>query len=100
MMSFVFSWSVIGNSNFLIGVGTNTKVFTNNCQTEVYVCQNRLEYTKCPDPLSITETQSTEKAQILKAYNLQGQEVPVNTKGEVIILLYDNGTREKTYVAE
>ena len=37
---------------------------------------------------------------ILKAYNLQGQEVPVDTRGEVIILLYDNGTREKTYIAE
>ncbi len=51
-------------------------------------------------PLALAETQSTEKEEVIKAYNFQGQEVPLDTKGEVIILLYDNGLREKTYVAE
>ncbi len=57
-------------------------------------------YSETCQPLAFSELQSTEKAQILKAYNLQGQEVPKSTKGEVIILLYDNGIREKTYIAE
>ena len=51
-------------------------------------------------PLAFQEIQTTEKTIILKAYNLQGQEVPKSTKGEVIILLYDNGVREKIFVAE
>lgn len=39
-------------------------------------------------------------AKVVKAYTLHGQEVPVNTKGQIIILLYDNGLREKAYIAE
>lgn len=50
--------------------------------------------------VGLEETVAEQELTILKAYNLQGQEVPLNTTGEVIILLFDNGTREKTYVAE
>lgn len=51
-------------------------------------------------PVGLEEEVAEKGLTILKAYNLQGQEVPKNTTGEVIILLYDNGIREKTYVAE
>jgi Leucine-rich repeat (LRR) protein len=36
-----------------------------------------------------------EEATVLKAYNLQGIEVPLDTQDQVIILLYSNGKREK-----
>ena len=32
---------------------------------------------------------------VIKAYNLQGVEVPIDTKDELIILLYNNGKTEK-----
>jgi hypothetical protein len=33
---------------------------------------------------------------IIKVYNAYGQEVPLNTKG-MVILLYEDGTTEKVY---
>ena len=39
--------------------------------------------------------QLQETATIVKAYNLQGIEVPTDTKDELIILLYSNGKTEK-----
>lgn len=34
---------------------------------------------------------------VVKAYNLQGREVPTNTTGELIILLYDDGQTERVF---
>ena len=56
-------------------------------------------YSTC-EPLAFEETESIVKSEVLKAYNLHGQEVSINTTGEVIILLYDNGVKEKTYVVK
>lgn len=48
---------------------------------------------------TITSTNEfvSEKSKILKAYNTQGREVSIDTKGELIILLYSDGTTEKVF---
>ena len=44
-----------------------------------------------------TETPIT-AAKVIKAYNLQGVEVSINTKNQIVILLYDNGQTQKVFV--
>lgn len=55
------------------------------------------KYSTTCDPISSTESQINNTTIIIKAYNLQGREVPTNTTGELIILLYDNGKTEKVF---
>lgn len=50
---------LVNNTNLSFFKDSQTKVFTNNCQTEVYVCENKLQYVVCPDPLSTTNTVNT-----------------------------------------
>ena len=71
-----------------------------NSNTSGWQKDSEAEWSTTCDPLAISETRSKELGKVIKAYNLQGQEISLNTKREVIILLYDNGTREKTYIAE
>ncbi len=47
--------------------------------------------------LSVFENEVTTRKHIIKAYNLQGTEVPINTKGQLIILLYSDGTTHKFF---
>ncbi len=47
--------------------------------------------------LSVFENEGTTRKHIVKAYNFQGVEVPVETKGQMIILLYSDGTTQKIF---
>lgn len=38
-----------------------------------------------------------DNVEVIKAYNIQGKEVSINTKGEPIILLYSNGVKRKIF---
>ncbi len=51
--------------------------------------------TTCASELGVDENFSNAKYKIVKAYNLQGIEVPINTQNELIILLYSNGFSQK-----
>lgn len=42
-------------------------------------------------------THYSENSIVIKAYNLQGKEVSINTKNELIILLHNNGKTEKVF---
>lgn len=53
------------------------------------------EYSTTCSILTGSESFTKSESKIIKAYNLQGLEIPVDTKDEVIILQYDNGTRTK-----
>ena len=55
------------------------------------------QYSTTCDIITSTESQINNTTTIIKAYNLQGREVPTNTTGELIILLYDNGKTEKVF---
>lgn len=41
--------------------------------------------------------QSLSATTVIKAYNTQGREVAIDTKGEMIILLYNDGTTQKVF---
>jgi hypothetical protein len=45
----------------------------------------------------ISDLKNEENTTIIKAFNLQGIEIPVNSKDQIMILLYSNGKREKVY---
>ena len=54
------------------------------------------EFIVCNPLTQISDYRSDDDSKtIFKAYNLQGIEIPVDTKNETIILLYDNGKTEK-----
>ncbi len=40
---------------------------------------------------------SEENSKITKAYNLLGQEIPIDTYNELVVLLFEDGTRKKLY---
>ncbi len=46
---------------------------------------------------SLTDSERVTNLKIVKAYNLQGKEININTKNELIILLYENGITEKVF---
>lgn len=48
--------------------------------------------------LSSTEFNQENEAKIIKAYNLLGQEIPIETYNQIIILKYDNGDSKKAYI--
>lgn len=75
-----------------------TTICVDNIQTANSSNYNKdalAEWSVCT-PLALANSDTDDHLEVLKAYNLSGQEVPVTTKGEVIILLYSNGHREKT----
>lgn len=48
--------------------------------------------------LSLPDFNQEDGAKVIKAYNLLGQEIPVETYNQIIILKYDNGDRKKIYI--
>src|SRR5690606_13697582 len=48
--------------------------------------------------LSMPELNQENQAKVIKAYNLLGQEVPIETYNQIIILKYDNGKTKKVYI--
>ena len=48
--------------------------------------------------LSSPEFNQEDKAKAIKAYNLLGQEIPIETYNQIIILKYDNGNHKKVYI--
>ncbi len=50
------------------------------------------------DVLGLDENKTSKvKAKVLKAYNLLGQEIPIETYNQIIILKFDNGKSKKIY---
>lgn len=45
--------------------------------------------------ITITLNPNSVTAKIIKVYNINGNEVPLDTKNELIILLYNNGYKKK-----
>lgn len=58
----------------------------------------RIISTVTEENLSLPEFQQENDTKVIKAYNLLGQEVPVETYNQIIILKYDNGETKKVYI--
>jgi hypothetical protein len=54
--------------------------------------------TICDEILTSVQDEQQTKASVINAFNLQGVEIPINTKNQLIILLYDNGQTQKVFV--
>ena len=42
--------------------------------------------------------QITQERKLVKVYNIMGQEVPENSKGQILIYLYSDGYTEKKFI--
>lgn len=83
-----------GNSNpFLKIICVNENQNTSN-----WIKDDTAEFSTTCSPITSTPTTQQIKSTIIKAYNLQGIEVPIDTKNQFIILLYDNGQTKKVFV--
>lgn len=59
-----------------------------------------LSFNACATPDGLVGTIDLEPSKeraVSKAFNIHGQEIPVNTRGQVIILLYSDGSRETIF---
>ena len=54
--------------------------------------------TSTEENLSLPEFNQEDGAKVIKAYNLLGQEIPIETYNQIIILKYDNGNHKKVYI--
>lgn len=91
------------------GVGYGARVVKYNINTnsessfDLSVSENGDYYgylisTVTEENLSMPELNQENQAKVIKAYNLLGQEVPIETYNQIIILKYDNGKTKKVYI--
>ena len=69
-----------------------------NLPTIQYIDYSDLISINSEDVLGLDENKTSKvKAKVLKAYNLLGQEIPIETYNQIIILKFDNGKSKKIY---
>lgn len=87
----------ITSFNALRNPSLSTICINPNQDTSKWNKDTNTQYSTDCEVITSTQSKVNYDDTILKAYNLQGREVPKNTTGELIILLYDNGKTEKVF---
>jgi hypothetical protein len=87
------SGNTIVKYNIITGLETSF-----NLPTIQYIDYSDLISINSEDILGLDENETSKvKAKVLKAYNLLGQEIPIETYNQIIILKFDNGQIKKIY---